>query len=81
VAVVEFSYQPALLTVRPGTTVTWRNSGSEGHDVLGTGPDGSWWSGPLAPTESYQRAFSQAGVYEYLCSFHAEMRARVNVVP
>src|SRR5687767_13696473 len=33
VAAVEFSYQPARLTVRPGATVTFRNRGSEGHDV------------------------------------------------
>jgi plastocyanin len=79
VAAVEFSYQPARLTVRPGATVTFRNRGSEGHDVLGSGPDGSWWSGPLAPTESFQRQFAALGDYDYWCSFHAEMRGRITV--
>ena len=81
VAAVEFSYQPTRLRVRQGTTVTFRNSGSEGHDFLGGGPDGTWWSGPLAPTETYQRQFTQSGSYDYLCSFHSEMQGTIIVGP
>jgi plastocyanin len=81
VAAVDFSYEPPQLSVRPGTTVIFRNGGSEGHDALGGGPGGTWWSGPLAPSESFQREFAQIGSYDYVCSFHPEMRGTIVVTP
>jgi plastocyanin len=68
------------LSLHVGTSVTWVNTGSDGHDVTGTGPGGAWHSGPLAPSERYERSFALPGTYDFVCSIHPEMRGRVVVV-
>ncbi|GAC1312908.1 MAG: hypothetical protein NVSMB2_00080 [Chloroflexota bacterium] len=80
VAVVDNGYAPSELDVRPGVSVLWTNLGGDGHDITGTGPDGVWRSGPLGPRETYHRSFTRAGVYDYVCTVHPEMRGRVTVV-
>jgi len=79
VSVVDNGYLPSQMIVQAGTGVLWVNGGSDGHDVTGNGPGGIWRSGPLAPAERYERAFSLAGTYDYACSIHPEMRGRLVV--
>ena len=81
VGIVDSAYLPAELTVGAGARVTWTNTGSEGHDVVGGGPGGSWGSSTLAPMESYARQFVLPGTFEYRCSVHPEMRGRIVVQP
>jgi len=81
VGIVDYGYAPPQLTIRPGTTILWVNTGSEGHDVVGRGPGGDWRSGPLAPGEQYERGFFIAGTYDYVCTVHPEMRGSVVVQP
>lgn len=78
---VDNGYFPAQMVVRAGATVGWVNTGSDGHDVTGTGPGGAWRSGPLAPADRYQRAFGLPGTYDYVCTLHPEMRGRLIVQP
>jgi plastocyanin len=80
VEVVDNGYFPAQMVVRTGAQVTWVNTGSDGHDVTGTGPGGAWRSGPLDPAERYARSFGLPGTYDYACTVHPEMRGRVVVV-
>jgi len=80
VDVVDNGYFAAQLVVHSGTRVTWVNTGSDGHDVTGTGPGGAWRSGPLAPADQYTRAFALPGTYDYACTVHPEMHGRVVVV-
>jgi plastocyanin len=81
VAIVDNGYLPTQLTVHVGADVTWANDGSDGHDVSGTGPGGDWRSGPLAPSEHYQRSFELPGTYDYVCTMHPEMRGQIVVQP
>jgi plastocyanin len=81
VSAVDNGYLPGQMTVHQGTTVVWTNTGSDGHDVTGDGPGGAWRSGPLAPSEQYQRSFAIVGTYDYACSIHPEMRGRIVVQP
>jgi plastocyanin len=81
VAIVDNGYLPGQLTVQVGAVVSWVNTGSDGHDVSGTGPGGAWRSGPLAPAERYQRPFDLPGIYDYVCTIHPEMRGRIVVQP
>jgi plastocyanin len=81
VAIVDNGYLPAQMTLRVGAGVTWVNTGSDGHDVSGSGPGGAWRSGPLAPSERYQRSFDLLGTYDYVCTIHPEMRGRIVVQP
>ncbi|HXI66044.1 MAG TPA: plastocyanin/azurin family copper-binding protein [Gemmatimonadales bacterium] len=46
VTIRDFSFSPASLTIKVGTTVTWINAGPSAHTV--TADSGQWDSGTLA---------------------------------
>jgi plastocyanin len=73
----KWGYAPGSPRVAAGTWVTWSNNGYDAHSV--TAVDGSFDSGPLNPSEGYSMYFDQDGTYEYLCSLHTWMSARVVV--
>ena len=59
-------YDPADITVAPGTTVTWTNEGDLPHTV--TADNGLFDSGLLYPGESYSVWFDGSGTVTYHCS-------------
>lgn len=68
-------FEPAELTVTPGTTVKFVWDGTIAHNVNPTSvPDGASWEGfqdvVTAPQE-YSHTFETAGTYEYQCDPHA----------
>ncbi len=73
----DFSFDPGVIRVEPGTTVTWTNTSQTPHNVVAN--DGSWKSDLLRPGDTYQHTFSTAGVYEYRCTLHAGMVGAVVV--
>jgi plastocyanin len=75
VSIVDFSFTPGNLRIKAGQTVTWRNDGTEQHDV--TGPD--WHSGPLDPTYTYLLTFGLPGTFAYRCSIHLDMTGSIIV--
>lgn len=77
VQVVDFAYEPAMVMIEPGTTVTWTNAGDRPHTV--TADDGSFDSGRLDPGEQYSFTFDQPGTFTYVCGFHPEMQGSVMV--
>lgn len=62
-------FSPAQLVVAVGATVTWKNVGGEGHDVVAE--DGSFVSNALGPGETFSHTFTRPGTYRYVCTFHA----------
>jgi plastocyanin len=69
VAMVNFSFSPAQLIVRAGTTVTWTNDdGGVRHTT--TADDGAWDSGLLGAGESFSFTFDQPGAYPFYCMPH-----------
>ncbi len=77
VSIQGFAFGPQSLTVAPGTTVVWTNKDSAAHTV--TNKKGAFDSGSLAQGKTFSFKLSQAGAYDYVCSFHANMTAAVNV--
>ena len=77
VAIAEFAFTPQLLTVAPGTTVTWTNQDSLGHSVVATGE--SFESGSLDSGTTFQVRFDTPGDYAYFCGIHPTMTATVTV--
>src|SRR5215207_5859665 len=77
VQVVDFAFEPGMLTVPAGATVTWTNAGSRTHTV--TADDGSFDSGRLDPGEQFSQTFDQPGTFTYFCGFHPEMQGSVVV--
>ena len=68
VSLAEHFFDPALLTVKAGTTVTWRNVGQQTHDV--NARDGSFHSPLLGPGGTFSYTFTTPGRYRYFCVPH-----------
>ena len=74
-----FAFVPAVLTVAPGTTVTWTNTDEEPHTV--TSNNGSFRSSALDTDDKFSFTFTRPGDYAYFCRLHPHMTGRVVVKP
>jgi plastocyanin len=79
VAIQNFAFAPAMLTVPVGTTVTWTNDDQDAHTVSASG--GAFRSAALNHGDSFRFTFSTPGRYDYLCTIHPFMTATVVVTP
>jgi plastocyanin len=68
VTMVDDRFEPTLLTVEPGTTVSWVNGGAHWHSIAAY--DGSFESGKIAPGDSFSHRFDDPGTYQYICKHH-----------
>jgi len=73
-----YSFSPAQLTVKKGSTVTWENNDPTQHSV--TSDSGSELGSPLFGTGgTYAHTFNTAGEFDYHCSIHAVMKGKIIV--
>jgi plastocyanin len=79
VAIRNFAFSPASLTVKVGTKVTWTNQDSDAHTVTSDGSARSLNSRALNTGETFSFTFTKAGTYKYLCTIHPFMTATVTV--
>lgn len=77
VKIQNFAFSPATLTVTAGTTVTWKNFDDVAHTA--TSDNGVFDSGSLAKDETYTYTFDEAGTFNYHCTPHPQMTAKVVV--
>ena len=77
VSIANFAFAPAMLTVKRGTMVSWSNDDGSPHAVAFK--DGSAGAKSLLPKDSFDRTFDTAGSFDYFCSFHPYMTAKVVV--
>jgi plastocyanin len=77
IGIKEFTYRPPIVTVRPGTTVTWVNHDEEPHTV--TSATGAFASPGLVNEDTFAQTFTTPGTYQYFCALHPHMRATVVV--
>jgi tyrosinase len=74
----DFAYKPRRIDVPVGTEVTWTNRDYTAHTV--TADDGiSFDSGPLSTGQTFRHTFTTAGVFDYHCAIHPDMRGKVVV--
>ena len=77
VAINNFAFEPAQITIKVGQRVQWSNDDGAPHGVQFK--DGSPGQDLMLPGQTYSRVFAQSGVYDYVCSVHPYMTARVTV--
>jgi plastocyanin len=77
VIIEDFAFSPGNLEVPVGATVTWTNEDSAPHDA--TARNGDWRTERLSEGESDSLTFDTAGVFDYYCSIHSSMKARLTV--
>jgi plastocyanin len=74
----EWKHEPAAITVKLGSRVTWTNKGAVLHTA--TADDGKTFdSGNLDPGQSWDWAPTQAGTFAYHCTQHAWMKGTITV--
>ena len=77
VAIADYAFKPATLTVPAGTQVQWTNSDDDPHTV--TADDGAFDSHGLGQGDTYKHVFAKPGRYPYHCSAHPFMKGVVIV--
>lgn len=77
VAIRNFAYQPASLSIRVGESVRWTNYDAAPHDAVAL--TGSWKTPLLKVNESATQSYKAPGVYPYYCTVHPAMRGTVEV--
>jgi plastocyanin len=77
VAIKMFAFTPQVLTVAPGTTVTWTNADEDPHTV--TANDRSFHSAALDTDDKYSYTFTRPGEFGYFCSLHPHMTGKIVV--
>jgi plastocyanin len=76
VALVDFAFRPADITIRAGQTLTFLNDGEQIHNVRGKG----FFSDALSAGARYSHRFVTPGRYPYLCTLHpSAMRGVITV--
>ena len=74
-----FTFNPAEITVQPGTTVVWENGDDIPHVVVED--NAKFRSGALDTGEKFSLAFMEAGEISYFCALHPHMKGKVIVKP
>ena len=70
------AFAPAAVTVQRGDRVTWLNKDPFPHTATARG---AFDSGPIAADASWTWVAGKAGAYDYVCTLHPTMKARLVV--
>ena len=77
VAIADFAFAPATLTITAGDTVTWTNEDPVVHTATST--TGAFDSGDLDQGDSFSLTLTTPGTYAYLCTPHPSMTGQIVV--
>ena len=77
VSVDNFTFKPNVLTIKPGTIVTFVNHDDIPHSIVETG--GKFKSKVLDTEESFKMTFDTVGDVGYFCGLHPHMTGRIIV--
>jgi plastocyanin len=77
VAIKGFAFVPQVITVAPGTTVTWTNADEDPHTV--TANDKSFHSAAMDSDDKFSFTFTKPGEFAYFCSLHPHMTGKIVV--
>jgi plastocyanin len=77
VSIDNFTFAPAVVTIPPGGKIVWTNRDDVPHTIKAD--DGSFTSAALDTDDTFTQVFARRGEYQYFCSIHPHMTARVIV--
>ncbi len=77
VTIKSFAFEPSVITVKTGDTITWTNLDIAPHTA--TDLDHEWDTGELARTDSGKITVTPEMDGEYFCVFHPHMRGHIEV--
>src|SRR5262249_30213349 len=77
VSMKDMKFDPAELKIKVGETVTWTNKDDRDHTVVFE--KAAFKSENIKPNGTYSHKFTQAGKFDYACSYHPRMKGLVTV--
>lgn len=78
VRIVDFAFEPATITIKPGTTVVWTNDGPTQHTTASK--EGNVWESKIMEKgDVFRYRFDTSGTYPYWCTLHPSMLGTVIV--
>jgi plastocyanin/methionine-rich copper-binding protein CopC len=80
VNIVDFKFDPAVITITTGTKVTWTEVGPTEHNTVSKADPPLWDSPILQIGDTFSYVFNEAGTFDYWCTIHPEMLGTVVVV-
>lgn len=79
VAIVDFAFGPAELSVTAGSTITWTNDDDVAHSVVSA--DAVLASPEMDQGATYEMTLDEAGTVDYYCDIHQYMKGTITVTP
>ena len=79
VAIHNMHFEPAMLTVDVGTTITWVNGDGSPHTVTDKGK--VFRSAALDTEDRFSYTFAAPGEFTYFCTLHPMMVGKIVVKP
>ena len=78
IRVQNFAFSPADKKVRVGEKIEWENYDTTAHNVVATS-GGSFKSDTLQKGDKFEFTPTKAGTISYVCTFHSNMKATLEV--
>ncbi|MGA8614965.1 MAG: cupredoxin family copper-binding protein [Xanthobacteraceae bacterium] len=78
VSIDNFTFNPATLTVKAGTTVTWTNKDDIPHGIASSN-NAFTRSKAMDTDDSFSLTFTTPGTYQYFCYIHPHMTGTIVV--
>jgi plastocyanin len=79
VRVENFTFNPAEITIKSGTTVTWQNADDIPHSIVEDAV--KFRSAAFDSSEKFSMTFTDPGEVGYFCGLHPHMKGKVIVRP
>jgi plastocyanin len=81
IVIKDLQYQPSTLRVQAGQTIEWKNEDIVPHTATSENAKGAaaFDSGSIAPGQSWRYVAKTKGSFDYLCTFHPNMKAKLIV--
>ena len=79
VKIENFTFEPAAITVKAGTTITWENADDIPHSIVDD--RAKFHSKALDTGDKFSMTLADAGDVNYFCGLHPHMKGKINVVP
>lgn len=73
-----WNYDPPVLKIKAGTTVTWTNTGAVLHTVTSVDRK-TFNSKDIRPKGTFTLTFTKPGTFPYFCNYHPWMKGTVVV--
>ena len=78
ITMVNLEIAPADISAKVGDTIEWVNKDVFAHTATAKNGD---WDVMLPPRKSGSLVLKKAGIFEYYCRFHPNMKATLTVTP